>query len=103
MIEFREDSLRSHSGSAIASNGSSVEKIQLNGNSSSQSTAGNDDTAENSTSCDNSSHVASNGCFSKALLSERDEMSLDGSTSPFSTTDDHEAERRGKSSLITCN
>lgn len=96
MIEFREDSLHSHSGSAIAPDVDCSDKAQLSGSSLSQSTAGDDDnTAENVKSADLSAVTPVNGCFSKALLSGRDELSLDGSTSSFSSTDEHEAERRG--------
>ena len=104
MIEFREDSLRSHSGSAVAADVDYSDKVQLSGSSLSQSTAGDDDTAENVQSCDLSSDLSAvtpvNGCFSKALLSGRDELSIDGSMSSFSTTDEHEAERRGMPACI---
>ena len=70
---------------------------------SSQSTANNDDTEENSQSRDHSAVLPSNGCFSKALLSGRDELSYEGSTSSLSTTDEHEAERRGKTPVIKPN
>lgn len=97
VIEFREDSLRSHSGSAIAADGTCVDRVLFSNNSSSQSTtAGDDNTTENLQLRDDSSIVPVNGCFSKALLSGRDELSFDGDTSSLSTTDDHEAERRGK-------
>ena len=100
VIEFREDSLRSRSGSAIVGDGSCVNSTPLSGNSSSQSTASGNDTEENLQSCDNSATVSVNGCFSKALLSGRDELSFEGDTYSLSTTDDHEAERRGKTSVI---
>ena len=95
MIEFREDSLRSHSGSAITPESSYVEKVHLKKNSPPPSTTSDDDTAENDQSCDESSLLPVSGCFSKALLSGRDELSLDGSISSLSSTDEHEAERRG--------
>lgn len=97
MIEFREESLRSQSGSAV---GCPERVCPDSSHTSSQSTANDDDTEENSQSCDNSAVLPSNGCFSKALLSGRDELSYDASTSSLSTTDEHEAERRGKTSVI---
>ena len=94
VIEFREESMQSHSGSAIGC----PERVCPDSHTSSQSTASDDDTEENSQSCDHSAVLPSNSCFSKALLSGRDELSYEGTTSSLSTTDEHEAERRGKTS-----
>ena len=88
--------MRSHSGSGIGC----PEKVYPESSHTSQSTANNDDTEENSQSHDHSAVLPSNGCFSKALLSGRDELSYEGSTSSLSTADEHEAERRGKASVI---
>ena len=89
--------MKSHSGSAI---GCPERMCPDSSHTSSQSTANDDDTEENSQSRDHSAVLPSNGCFSKALLSGRDELSYEGSTSSLSTTDEHEAERRGKTSII---
>ena len=89
--------MRSHSGSGI---GCPEKVYPESSHTSSQSTANDDDTEGNSQSRDHSAVLPSNGCFSKALLSGRDELSYEGSTSSLSTTDEHEAERRGKTSVI---
>ena len=89
--------MQSHSGSAI---GCPARACPDSSHTSSQSTANDNDTEENSQSRDHSAMLPSNGCFSKALLSGRDELSYEGSTSLLSTTDEHEAERRGKISVI---
>ena len=88
--------MQSHSGSAI---GCPERAYPDSSHTSSQSTANDDDTEGNSQSREHSAVLPSNGCFSKALLSGRDELSYDGSTSSLSTTDEHE-ERRGKTSVI---
>lgn len=97
VIEFREESMQSRSGSAI---GCPERACPDSSHTSSQSTANDYDTEGSSQSRDCSAVLPSNGCFSKALLSGRDELSYDGSTSSLSTTDEHEAERRGKISVI---
>lgn len=89
--------MRSHSGSGI---GYPERVCSESSHTSSQSTANDDDTEENSQSRDHSAVLPSNNCFSKALLSGRDELSYNGSTSSLSTADEHEAERRGKTSVI---
>lgn len=98
MIEFCEESLQSHSSSTIGLD--SVNRILVNGNSSSESTTGGNDTDEDLQSYGDSAIRPGGGCFSKALLSGRDELSFDGSTSSMSTTDNHESEGRGKFSTI---
>ena len=97
VIEFREESMWSHTGSSI-----NPERVWSDSSlNSSQSTADNEDMEEHSQSRDHSTVLPSNGCFSKALLSGRDELSYEGSTSSLSTADEHESERRGKTSIIT--
>lgn len=96
VIEFREESTQSRTGSAI-----NPERVWSDSShTSSQSTADNDDMEESSQSREHSAVLPSNGCFSKALLCGRDELSYEGSTSSLSTADEHESERRGKTSII---